>query len=72
MVYSEVFCLKCTRFLGIRGWRRGVQGLRFLFQFGGPVNFQMCSANVLWIAKFQVDLLYSCSVERINPIRGAD
>jgi hypothetical protein len=43
----------------------------FFLHYGGPVNFHMASANVLEFAKFQAGLLHSCTVERINPIRGA-
>jgi hypothetical protein len=71
MLYSQVLLSVSTRFLGIRGWWRCVHGLRFLFHCGGPVNFQMSSANGLEVAKCQAGPLCSCRVERINSIREA-
>jgi hypothetical protein len=44
--------------------------LRCFLHCGGPVNFQMSSANILEVVKFQVCLLCSCIFERIKPNRG--
>jgi hypothetical protein len=71
MLYSHVLLSMFTRFLGIRGWWRGVHGLRFIFHCGGPVNFQMSSTNGLEVAKCQAGQFCSCRAERINSIRGA-
>jgi hypothetical protein len=45
--------------------------IAFLFHCGGPVNFQMSSANGLEVAKCQASPLCSCRVERTNSIRRA-
>lgn len=59
-------------FLGIRWWWSGVHCLRCFLQCVGPINFQMSSADISDVAKFQVGQLCSRGFERIIPNRGVD
>jgi hypothetical protein len=71
MLYCHVLFSDVQSFLGYPWVVSGVHALRFLFHCGGPVYFQISTANGLEVVKFQASLMCSYRVKRINFNRGA-